>query len=77
LLFPHARRRLALDDRRRVALLARRFAPAALHRHGDGAWIALDELGRADLPWAASPDSGGSGMSRLMPDGEVVALEAE
>lgn len=76
-LFPHARRRLALDDRRRVALLARRFAPAQCIAMADGAWLALDELGRADLPWAASPDSGGSGMSRLMPDGEVVALEAE
>jgi len=76
-LFPHARRRLALDDRRRVALLARRFAPAICVAMADGAWMALDEHGRADLPWAASPASGGSGMSRLMPDGAILELEGE
>lgn len=76
-LFPHARRRLALEDRRRVALLARRFAPAACVAMADGAWMALDARGRADLPWAASPDSGGSGMSRLMPDGAILELEGE
>ncbi len=73
-LFPHARRRLALDDRRRVALLARRFAPALCVAMADGAWMALDEHGRADLQGAAAD---GKGMSRLMPDGAVVALEAE
>ncbi|MFN7940157.1 MAG: Type 1 glutamine amidotransferase-like domain-containing protein [Thermoanaerobaculia bacterium] len=35
---PHARRRLALDDRRRVAILARRFAPAEV--------VALEDGGR-------------------------------
>jgi len=38
---PHARRRLALDDRQRVALFARRFAPAR--------GIALDERTRVDF----------------------------
>lgn len=37
---PHARRRLRLDDRRRVGLFARRFAPAA--------GVALDERTRVD-----------------------------
>ena len=73
-LFPHSRRRLALDDRRRVALLARRFAPALCVAMADGAWMALDERGRLDLPRA--PENG-AGMSRLMPDGSVVALEVE
>ena len=73
-LFPHAHRRLALDDRRRVALLARRFAPAQCVAMADGAWMALDALGRAEVQ---KPAAHGSGMSRLMPDGEVVELEAE
>ncbi len=73
-LFPHARRRLALDDRRRVALLARRFAPALCIAMADGAWMALDQRGRADLQGAAAL---GKGMSRLMPDGAIVPLEAE
>ena len=73
-LFPHAGRRLALDDRRRVALLARRFAPALCVAMADGAWMALDENGRAEV---SSPATCGSGMSRLMPDGTVTPLEAE
>ena len=73
-LFPHARRRLALDDRRRVALLARRFAPALCVAMADGAWMALDERGHAEV---VSEGFRGSGMSRLLPDGTVVALEAE
>jgi hypothetical protein len=73
-LFPHAWRRLALDDRRRVALLARRFAPARCLAMADGGWMALDDPRRAaGRPAAAHA----SGMSRLMPDGDVVALEAE
>ncbi|MEO8198174.1 MAG: hypothetical protein ABI689_15765 [Thermoanaerobaculia bacterium] len=72
-LFPHVRR-LALDDRRRVALLARRFAPALCIAMADGAWMALDELGRTDIQGAALD---GRGMSRLMPDGSVASLGAE
>ena len=73
-LFPHARRRLALDDRRRVALLARRFAPARCVAMADGAWMALDDLLRAE---GRHPAVGVSGMSRLMPDGAVLQLEGE
>lgn len=73
-LFPHARRRLALEDRRRVALLARRFAPAVCLAMADGAWMALDRSGTTDL---FSPAAHGGGMSRLMPDGSVAALETE
>ncbi len=73
-LFPHARRRLALDDRRRVALLARRFAPAHCVAMADGAWMALDERGRAEVE---AERFRGAGMSRLMPDGSVIALEEE
>ena len=73
-LFPHARRRLALDDRRRVALLARRFAPAVCVAMADGAWMALDSSGRAGASAVLARDGG---MSRLMPDGTVAALEAE
>ena len=62
---------------RRVALLARRFAPAVCLAMADGAWMALDERGRADLPFAALPASGGAGMSRLMPDGAILELEGE
>lgn len=73
-LFPHARRRLALDDPRRVALLARRFAPAVCVAMADGSWMALGEGDRAG---GAGREFEGSGMSRLMPDGTVVALGAE
>jgi hypothetical protein len=73
-LFPHARRRLALDDPRRVSLLARRFAPAFCLAMADGAWMALDPKGEVAV---SPPGLGGSGMGRLMPDGKVVALEAE
>ncbi len=73
-LFPHARRRLALDDRRRVSLLARRFAPAHAIAMTDGAWMALDEQGFAPVE---SLGFRGSGMSRLMPDGSVLALDID
>jgi Peptidase family S51 len=38
-LLPHARQRLALDDRDRVALLARRFAPQACLPLDEGTWM--------------------------------------
>jgi hypothetical protein len=38
-LLPNARQRLALDDRDRVALLARRFAPQACLPLDDGTWV--------------------------------------
>lgn len=73
-LFPHAGRRLALDDRRRVALLARRFAPALCIAMANGAWMALDERGHAEV---VAEGLRSFGMSRLMADGTVVAMEAE
>jgi hypothetical protein len=61
---PHASRRLRLDDRDRVALLARRFEPDAC--------VALDPGSRADRDvdgsWVLS-----SGTSRLKPDGQLLA----
>ncbi|MEO7794585.1 MAG: hypothetical protein ABIV06_07400 [Thermoanaerobaculia bacterium] len=73
-LFPHARKRLALDDPRRVSLLARRFAPAQCIAMADGSWMALDERGYAPVQSLAFH---GSGMSRLMPDGGVLALDVD
>jgi hypothetical protein len=62
--FPHARRRLRLDDATRVALMARRFAPLRC--------VALDERTRVD--WEE-----GEGLCRpaaraLEPDGSVAML---
>lgn len=58
---PHARRRLRLDDRERVALLACRFAPAAAIGLENGAWIeprrgGWVNLGRADSAFRLSAD---------------------
>lgn len=39
---PHAHRRLRLDDRRRVAIFARRFAPARSLVMADGSWISIN-----------------------------------
>ncbi len=64
--FPHARRRLQLDDHRRVALLAHRFAPDHCLALDDGAWLILDADGRRP----------GRGVSRLGTDGRVRALAA-
>jgi hypothetical protein len=66
---PSPRQRLKLDDRERVAQLARRFAPAACVAFDDGArvsWrgdrfagaqgtVRLDASGRTDATWAAQP----------------------
>jgi peptidase E len=41
-LLPHARQRLRLDDRDRVALLAQRFGPTACLGLENGAWLARD-----------------------------------
>ena len=41
-LLPHARQRLRLDDRSRVALLAQRFAPTACIGLENGSWLARD-----------------------------------
>lgn len=63
---PHAEERLALDDARRVALLARRFAPAEC--------FALESGSRVDLVdgrW-----SGRSAVRRLEPDGSISEVES-
>lgn len=58
---PHARRRLRLEDPKRVSLFARRFKPDVC--------VALDELDRAvwdGRQWTAGPDT-----KRLLPTGEL------
>ena len=63
---PHARRRLRLDDRARVALFARRFEPALCLVLDDGGELALGDAGyRAD-----------AGVRRLTTDGGVEPLGA-
>lgn len=49
---PHARRRLKLEDRTRVALFARRFAPAASVTLEEGGWIEWD-----GESWSSTPDN--------------------
>ena len=61
-LFPHARRRLPVDDPLELGLLARRFAPARCVVLDDGARVDLDAAGR--LP---------SGVRVLSTDGRIVA----
>ena len=62
---PHARRRLDLGDRVRVALFARRFAPAAALAMEDGARI----------EWAGRPEGAGTGVRELRAQGDVAPLE--
>jgi hypothetical protein len=64
--FPHAARRLRLDDRRRVELLARRFAPDECLALADGAMV-IDRDGQRSY---------GAGVSRLGDDGRVTSLAA-
>jgi hypothetical protein len=64
-LLPHARRRLLVDDRTRMGVLARRFAPAQC--------VVLDDGARVDL-------GDGSQLGRdarvLTPDGRITARAA-
>ncbi len=62
---PHARRRLRLQDPQRVALLARRFAPAQA--------LALDDGAR--LTWDGETWRAGQGVRALTPEGAVIDLE--
>ncbi len=64
--FPHARRRLRLDDRGRIALLARRLAPAIC--------IPLDE--GSELTWSDRWSAPGP-IERLNQEGVVVLTEPE
>jgi hypothetical protein len=65
--FPHARRRLRLDDRKRVAEIAYRFAPDRCVTLENGAWLEMSE----DGPLSRG-DAGAS--SLFMPDGTLEAL---
>jgi len=65
--FPHARRRLRLDDARRMSLLAGRFAPAECLTLDDGAWVVLAPRGGRVV---------GSGVRRLGEDGRVRPVAA-
>ncbi len=69
---PHARRRLTLDDRCRVALLARRFAPAVPLPLDPGVAITLDGERAPSGPRAF----GATPAQRLTAEGRVVGLEA-
>jgi hypothetical protein len=66
--FPHARRRLALEDAPRQARLARRVAPARAVLLDDGAILSW----RAGHGWAA-----GAGVLALGPDGALTTLADE
>jgi len=63
---PQARTRLALEDRRRVALLARRFAPATCHTLDDG----------SVLHWQRGRLRQAAATSRLLRSGATEPLEA-
>lgn len=60
---PHARARLALDDRRRMALLARRCAPSTAYTLDDGDFI----------HWHRGRLTDAQGARRLLRTGEAVA----
>ena len=64
---PHARRRLQLADPLRVALLARRFAPAAV--------LALEDGGRVTWEGFALRDA--DGVRQLTPEGALIDLTEE
>lgn len=64
--FPHARKRLLLHDRRRIALLARRFAPDRC--------VALDPLTRVD--WDGEHWHGDHRTMRMREDGMLVQAGA-
>ncbi len=64
--FPHAKKRLLLHDKRRIALLARRFAPDTC--------AALDPLTRMD--WDGQRWHGAPGTLRLHEDGILVQAGA-
>jgi len=63
---PHARRRLLLDDRRRVALFARRFAPDEALAFEDGGYRI----------WRDARGVGSAGVRRLGEDGELHEVTA-
>jgi peptidase E len=66
--FPHAKKRLRLDDLTRVAALAHRFGPNACVGLGEGAWIEQTAEG-----WRSRGEPGSA--LRLCPDGSTIPLE--
>lgn len=70
IVLPHARRRLHLDDRKRIAVLAQRFAPATCVALDERCYIALCK-GPEHMQWRASPET-----RRLTTDGQCIAMEA-
>jgi hypothetical protein len=68
-LLPHARARLLLDDTPRMAVFARRFAPARCILLESGTRIELDRDGDSDIAWPP-------GVRAVAEDGHVTSLEA-
>jgi hypothetical protein len=66
---PHAHRRLALDDAKRLSRLARRFAPALCVTMADGGCL---ERESGSEEWRAR-----GGMSRILADGTLEAMEPD
>ncbi len=69
--FPHARRRLRLEDRTRVSLLSRRFAPSRCIGMNEESWLRIETQAGAARPWIAG------GVDLLLPSGEVESVEPE
>jgi peptidase E len=69
IVLPHARRRLHLDDSKRISILAQRFAPAACVALDERCYIAL-EKSPGHARWLGSPET-----RRLTTDGQCVAME--
>ena len=68
-LLPHARARMLLDDTPRMAVFARRFAPARCVLLDSGTRIELDGDGGSDVAWPP-------GVRVIAEDGRVTWLEA-
>jgi hypothetical protein len=68
-LLPHARARMLLDDTPRMAVFARRFAPARCVLLDGGTRIELDSNSGGDIGWPP-------GVRVIAADGRVTSLEA-
>jgi hypothetical protein len=64
---PHARHRLKLEDRTRVGLMARRFAPALCLPLDEGSGVRWDGKGWLPAPW----------VSKLSAEGDVLRAPVE
>ena len=71
-LLPHARARMLLDDTPRMAVFARRFAPARCVLLDRGTRIELDSGGAPGSPGGSWPP----GVRVIAEDGRVTGLEA-